>query len=299
MSANAALRAARRSSLGPRFNWANAAWAVVGLVLLGWSAHGAQVSLTAIFDPTTVNSVARFAGGLFPPETSPDFLGTVARLMVETLQISIVGTALAIAIGFPLGLWATRRRGEEVSHDSQGTALWLINWGRYYLSRSVLNLLRAVPELVWALVFVVAVGLGPFPGVLALAAHSTGILGKLYSELFESVDQQLVEAGRSTGASDLAVLLFVQLPSTLPVLLSYTLFRWECNMRAATLLGFVGAGGIGSQLIISMKLFQYNEVLTLVAAILLLVVLVDLVGQFIRTRILDTRVACSPILVED
>jgi phosphonate transport system permease protein len=148
-------------------------------------------------------------------------------------------------------------------------------------------------------VFVVAVGLGPFPGVLALAAHSTGILGKLYAELFESVDQRLVEAGRSTGASDLGVLLFVRLPSMLPVLLSYTLFRWECNMRAATLLGFVGAGGLGSQLTISMKLFRYHEVLTIVLTIMLLVVLVDLTGQFIRTRILDSRsLACAPILFE-
>ncbi|MPZ16021.1 MAG: ABC transporter permease subunit [Chloroflexi bacterium] len=193
-----------------------------------------------------------------------------------------------------------RRRGEEVSRASLGTALWLRRWSGYYTSRSVLNVLRAVPDLVWAIVFVVGVGLGPFPGVLALAAHSTGVLGKLYAELFETVDQQLVEAGRSTGASPLAVLLFIQLPSMLPVLLSYTLFRWECNMRAATLLGFVGAGGVGSQLIISMKLFQYSEVLTLVVAILVLVVLVDVIGQLIRARVLDSgSTSCNPMLVED
>src|SRR5690606_37808096 len=113
----------------------------------------------------------------------------------------------------------------------------------------------------------VMVGLGPFPGVLALAAHSTGILGKLYAEMIETVNQNLVEAGRSTGASDLSVLAFVQVPSVLPMLLSYTLFRWECNMRAATVLGFVGAGGLGTQLVLSMKLSRYNEVLTLAIVI--------------------------------
>ena len=108
--------------------------------------------------------------------------------------------------------------------------------------------------------------------------------------MFEAVDQRVVEAARSTGASELAGTLFTRIPLTLPVLLSYTLFRWECNMRAATVLGFVGAGGIGTQLAISMKLFRYNEVLTLVLAILLLVTLVDIVGQIARARVLDPPV---------
>ncbi|GAB4266695.1 MAG: hypothetical protein Kow00111_18790 [Thermincola ferriacetica] len=151
--------------------------------------------------------------------------------------------------------------------------------------------------MLWALIFVVAVGLGPFPGVLALAAHSTGVLGKLYAEILESVDQRLVETGRATGASELAILLFVKIPASLPVLLSYTLFRWECNMRAATVLGFVGAGGIGTQLTISMQLFAYDEVSTLVLAILGLIFLVDIVGQVIRTRILDHSVRCNSDLL--
>jgi len=284
---------------GHGFGWSNSLLILIGLAVLGWSFNGTSFSLTALFEANNAKSVTRFVGGLFPPNLSPDFLGTVARLTLETIQISIVGTFLAIVLGFPLGVLALRRRGEEVSRPSLGTPLWLLGWSRYYVSRMVLNLLRAVPELVWALVFVVAVGLGPLPGVLALAAHSTGVLGKLYAELFESVDQRLVEAGRSTGASELAVLLFIRVPSMLPTLLSYTLFRWECNMRAATLLGFVGAGGIGSQLVISMKLFQYHEVLTLALAILCLVVLSDVVGQVIRTRVLDgPGVDCEPAMVE-
>lgn len=280
----------------PSFGWTNVAIAVVAVAVIGWSVHGTGFSPAILFDPTNAKGVSRFVGGLFPPDLSPAFLGSIGRLILETIQISVVGTVIAIGFGFILGALALRQRGEEVSRRAVGTVPWLLRWTGYYISRSILNLLRAVPELVWALVFVVAVGLGPLPGVLALVAHSTGILGKLYAEVWESVDQRLVEAGRSTGAGGLAVLLFVQLPATLPVLLSYTFFRWECNMRAATLLGFVGAGGVGSQLVISMKLFQYHEVATLTLAILALVILVDVAGQIIRTRILDPSVtSCNTV----
>lgn len=279
-------------SLDPGFNFFN--W-LVGLAVLGlvlFSAGQTGFSPLAFLEAGNLKAMGRFAAGLWPPETSPDFLKNSFKLIVETLEISVIGTALAICFAFPLSVLATRVRGEEFSRQAQGWVPWLLRWITYYGARSVLNLFRGIPELLWALIFVVAVGLGPFPGVLALAAHSTGILGKLYAELFESVDQRLVETTRATGAGELAVLLFTRLPLSLPVFLSYTLFRWECNMRAATVLGFVGAGGIGTQLIISMKLFAYNEVMTLVAEIFALVVLVDLAGQFLRTRILD---APSPI----
>jgi phosphonate transport system permease protein len=235
-------------------------------------------------------------GGLFPPELDPAFLRAIGALVLETVAISLVGTVLAVVLAVPLGLLALRRRGEEFSREALGASGWALRWGAYALSRAALNLCRAIPELVWALIFVVAVGLGPFPGVLALAAHSTGVLGKLYAELLESVDQRVVEATRATGASELGVTALARVPLALPVLLSYTLFRWECNMRAATVLGFVGAGGLGTQLSISMKLFRYNEVLTLAIAILLLVTLVDLVGQVVRARVLDAPSveACSP-----
>lgn len=267
----------------------------VNLLLLGvvvvsilWSAQGTNFSFTAPFEPSNLKSVTRFVNGAFPPALAPDFLLTTLRLLVETVQISIIGTALSIVLAMPLSYFAMRRSGEEFSPAIAGRRNWTLRWVTYSCSRTILNALRAVPELVWALIFVVAVGLGPFPGVLALAAHSTGILGKLYAELFESTDPRAVEAGRATGASELAVLLLVRVPLTLPVLLSYTLFRWECNMRAATVLGFVGAGGIGTQLVISMKLFQYDEVLTLALVLLGLVMLVDSVGQVMRTRLLES-----------
>ncbi len=265
------------------------------LILIGlisaflWSAKSTRLEFTAFADARNIDSIRQFVSGLWPMELAPEFLKDVVRLVSETVAISVAGTVLAVIMAVPLTIGATRVRGEEFSRRSRGTVFWVYRWGIYYMSRSLLNLGRGIPELLWALIFVVAVGLGPFPGVLALAVHSTGILGKLYSEVLEAVDQRLVEAGRATGAGELAVLAFVRIPASLPVLLSYTLFRWECNMRSATLLGLVGAGGIGTQLTISMQLFAYNEVSSLVAAILLLVVAVDLIGQFIRTRLLDNK----------
>src|SRR5712692_6674713 len=272
---------------GPGFNWLNVVLVLGLLAIFLFSAQQTHVSPLEFFDPSTSKAVSRFVSGLFPPELSPDFLRTIGGLVVETVEISIVGTGLALVLALPLGLLGMRLRGEESTLAAVGPVAWGVRWVVYSVARVIMNLARAIPELVWALVFVVAVGLGPFAGVLALAAHSAGVLGKLYSELFESVDQRVVEAARSTGASELAVLLFTRIPLTLPVLLSYTLFRWECNMRAATVLGFVGAGGINTQLAISMKLFRYNEVLTLILVILLLVTLVDIVGQVARARMLD------------
>jgi phosphonate transport system permease protein len=180
-----------------------------------------------------------------------------------------------------------RLRGEETRRGAMGNLRWAWAWAVFGGCRGILNLGRAVPELVWALAFVVMVGLGPFAGVLALTAHSAGVLGKLYAELLESVDQRPVEAVRSTGASESQVTLLARIPMALPVLISYTLFRWECNLRSATVLGLVGAGGIGTELVLSFKLYQYHELLTLVAAILLMVAAIDVFGQIIRARILE------------
>ena len=278
----------------PGFNYLN--WlpaAAIGAAFFV-SANYVRFDVGALADPSSQKAVGRLIGELWPPELSVDFLRFTARLAIETVAISIVGTVLAVVAAVPLSLLALRTRGEEVSRAAQGTVGWLWRWALYYLGRLTLNLARAIPELVWALLFVVAVGLGPFAGALALAIHSAGVLGKLYAEIFESVDQRLVESVRSTGASELQVVALARIPITLPVLLSYTLFRWECNMRAATVLGFVGAGGIGTQLVISMKLFAYSELLTLMGAILFLITFVDLAGQLIRMRLLDApRVTAS------
>jgi phosphonate transport system permease protein len=281
---------------GPGFSPLNMALALIFGGVIVVSFRQSHVSIADVLDPRNVRGLTRFVSGLFPPALAPDFLASVAGLLLETIWISVAGTTLAFLLAVPLALGAMRSRGEESSRAALGTPSWLGRWSVYGFSRTVLNMARAIPELVWALVFVVAVGLGPFAGVLALAAHSAGILGKLYAELLESVDQRVIEAAQATGANDGAVTLLARIPMALPVLLSYTLFRWECNMRAATVLGFVGAGGIGTQLSISMKLFQYNEVLTLALAILLLVTMVDIIGGIARARILDAPAVtrCEP-----
>ena len=275
-----------RSSI---LNWIITAVILVVVVLSG---IGTNFSPSELLDPGNIKAMNRFTSGLWPPETSPVFLANIFDLLLETVEISIVATVLAILFALPLSLFAMRPRGEEYSRKVAGNALWSFRWALYYLSRGFLALLRGVPELMWALIFVVAVGLGPFPGVLALTAHGTGILGKLYAEMFESVDQRLVEMARVGGMDELKILVMARIPITLPVFLSYTVFRWECNMRSATLLGFVGAGGIGTQLMISMKLFMYQEVATLILTIFVLVVLVEFIGQYLRTRILDSKSAC-------
>src|SRR5207249_207333 len=146
MTAPASPRSLPTPYLGPRFNWVNPILILVGLGILGWSVNGTNFSLTLPFEEHNVKSVARFVGGLFPPETDPDFLRNVGKLMLETIQISVVGTFLAIVLGFPLGVLALRQRGEEVSRGSVGILPWLARWTVYYASRLLLNLFRAIPE---------------------------------------------------------------------------------------------------------------------------------------------------------
>lgn len=266
--------------------WLNTLIAFGLLLAIFFSGLDTGVSLGVLLEPKNIRAVQRFISGLWPLEVSPVFLWQVIKLLLETVEISLVSTALAILLALPLSLLAIRPQGEEFDLQRLGRVQWTMRWSVYYIVRGLLSLLRGIPELMWALIFVVAVGLGPFPGILALAAHSTGILGKLYGEMFEAVDYRLIETARVSGCSQFQEFLFVRFPMSLPVFLSYTLFRWECNLRAATVLGFVGAGGIGTQLIISMKLFMYREVSTLIIAILLLVVAIELLGQFLRGRVL-------------
>src|SRR5262249_29994687 len=141
----------------------------------------AGVDPRTLVSPDSTDAASRFIAGLFPPELAPEYLARVLVLMLQTIAISIAGTVIAVAAAIPLGLAALRLRGEERSGEARGTSRWLARWTVCMGARLVLNLARAVPELAWALLFVVMVGLGPFAGVLALAAHSAGVLGKLYS----------------------------------------------------------------------------------------------------------------------
>jgi len=155
-----------------------------------------------------------------------------------------------------------------------------------FISRIVLNILRSVPELIWAIIFILVVGLGPFAGVLALALHTGGVLGKLYADVLENVDPGPVESIASTGAGRMKIFFYGILPQALPQCLSYTLYRWEMNIRGAAILGFVGAGGIGLLFYKSINLFHSDRVLTLIIIVFIMVNLVDNLSLFLRKKLL-------------
>jgi phosphonate transport system permease protein len=256
-------------------------------VTLGLSLWTAEVDPRRLFDAQALANAGRFVAGAFPPRADVEFLRFLAGPVAETVQISVMGMVIAIAVGLPLGLLATASltwRGILHEHAGGCARRWL-GLLPYGPARATLSLFRSTPEYVWALVFVRAVGLGPFAGVLALGVAYGGMLGKIYSEILESVDPQPLEALHAAGAGRPGVVLYGLLPEALPHLVSYTLYRWECAIRASAIMGFVGAGGIGQQVELAMRMFQFDEVVTLLAVLLALVAAVDLVSQRIRARV--------------
>ena len=263
----------------PRFSW-GPALAVLGILgLTGWSAYGAEFNLLELLGGT--RPIEKFVSGMFPPDLSVKTLQTTGTGILETFQMSFLGALIGAIVASPLAALATA----ETSTIGSSRGERLLRLVPYHVSRFVLNVFRSVPDILWALVFVVALGLGPFPGTLALAVHSAGILGKLYSETLEAVPDRPVEALRATGAGALQTFLFGRLPQALSSLTSLTLYQWECNIRSATILGFVGAGGIGQQILISMNLFDYPKVATLVGATIIAVLLVDRFSALVRKRL--------------
>jgi len=263
----------------PRFSWGPALVVLVILGLTGWSAWGTEFDLVELFSST--GPIERFISGMFPPDLSIRTLQTTARGIMETFQMSFLGALIGAVVAFPLAALGTA----EVSTAGASRGERVLKAVPYHLSRFVLNVFRSVPDILWALVFVVALGLGPFPGTLALAVHSAGVLGKLLSETLEAVPSRPVEALRATGASGLQAFLFGRLPQAMSGFTSLTLYQWECNIRSATILGFVGAGGIGQQILISMNLFDYPKVATLVGATIIVVLIVDRFSAAVRGKL--------------
>jgi phosphonate transport system permease protein len=209
---------------------------------------------------------------LLSPEASPSFLGEVARLALQTISISVIGTASGAMLGLLLALPATRLRAAR--HESLDRS-----WSRriqteavFWAARMTLNLLRAIPELVWVLICVIAVGFGPFAGSIALGLHTGGVLGKLFAETMEDSPQEQVEAMLALGASPLQCIFWALLPQAWPMMRRYVLLRWDMNLRAATILGLVGGGGLGQALYNDVQLADYGKVSTLIAAVMVLVI---------------------------
>jgi phosphonate transport system permease protein len=207
-------------------------------------------------------SMGRFLGEFFPPDLSAPFLAKVVVATWETFAMSLLGTLLAAAAGLALALPASRLHEGDAARGRAPTRL-------------LLNALRSIPELVWAGLLLIAAGLGPFAGTLALAAHTTGVLGRLFAEAIENAPPGPGHALRTQGVGNTRVFLYASLPQVLPQLLSYALYRWENNIRAAAVLGVVGAGGLGQLLAFHMGLFHMGKTATILGAMLILVALVD------------------------
>lgn len=223
----------------------------------------------------------------FPLDLSSDFLREIFNATLETIAVSIMGTLFAITIAIILTLFTVRTptptgitfRDSGIKKDRLRDCVSLV--GRF-----ILTILRSVPELIWAIFFILIVGLGPFAGVLALGFHTGGVLGKLYTDVLENVDKRPVEALYSTGAGRLKVTIYGVLTQALPQCISYTLYRWEMNIRAAAIIGFVGAGGIGLLFYKAISLFHWDRSLTLIIAIFIIVNIVDGLSLFLRKKVI-------------
>lgn len=248
---------ARKRSLGWYVGWG------LLLVLLAASWQGADMRPMDLLRDS--GNMAMYASEFFPPNFSQ--WRFYMQEMLVTLQIALWGTALAVLTAIPLALLA-----------SSNIAPWWV----YQPVRRVLDACRAINEMVFAMLFVVAVGLGPFAGVLALWIHTTGTLAKLFSEAVEAIDPQPVEGIRSTGASALHEIIYGVIPQVFPLWISYTLYRFEANVRSASVVGMVGAGGVGVVLWEIIRGFQYAETCAVMLIIVVTVSLIDLVSSHIR-----------------
>ena len=244
-----------------------AAMALAMVWVLHWSAGGAQMSWGELANG--MPQIGDFIARSVPPDWS--VLPRLWAPALETLQIAIWGSLLSVCLALPLAF---------IAAGNLHRWHWLCR-----ITRQFLNIVRSINELILALVFVSAVGLGPFPGVLALALHGIGMLGKFFAESIEEIDQGPLEALRSAGASQLQVIAFGVVPQAITAWIAVVLYRFEVNLRSATVLGMVGAGGLGFELMASLKLFQYQETATCIIVITAMVVAADLISNGLRSRI--------------
>lgn len=220
----------------------------------------------AFFTLDAARTTGEFLRGFAPPELSPAFLWKTAFATAETLSMSALGTGIAAVLGLALALPASGRFGQAARA----------------LTRMLLNISRSIPELVWASILLIAAGLGPFAGTLALAAHTAGVLGRLFADALENCSPLPESSLRMNGVRPSAAFLYATLPQAMPQMVSYTLYRWENNIRAAAILGVVGAGGLGQMLKYHLSLFQMQQAATVIVAMLLLVALVDAASFSLR-----------------
>jgi phosphonate transport system permease protein len=251
--------AANRPGIGTWVMWA----AIV--LLLGWSWQGAELRPLALV--RDAGNIATYARDFFPPDFHDWRI--YAREMLVTLHIAVWGTLFALVAAVPAGLLCA----------SNITPAWV-----HQPMRRLMDACRAINEMVFAMLFIVAVGLGPFAGVLALAVHTTGTLAKLFSESVEAIDPRPVEGIRATGAHKLVEVIHGVLPQVLPLWMSFTLYRFESNVRSASVVGMVGAGGIGVVLYEVIRSFQYGQTCAVLLILVVTVSVIDMASARLRSR---------------
>ena len=246
-------------------------WTTAALVLLWPLAVATEFRPWVLLAPDSLRSGGSFLASFFPPAHGLDFLAMVARETWRTVAMATAGITLALLLALPLTLLTTRALSVSALSGRMARGPF---WLRQVL-KWLLIVLRSIPELVWALVFVRVVGLGPSAGVLAIALTYGGMLGKVYGEILESGETAPTEALLRNGSSRLQAFGYALLPQNAAELASYTVYRWECAIRSSVVLGFVGAGGLGQQLDSAMKMFNGGEVVTMLAVFVALVALAD------------------------
>lgn len=246
-------------------------WGVVaGLIAAVWASFAyLALDLGQLLTLEAQAQMWKYVVSFFPPDFSAEYLTRIGHGTLETIAISAIGTAMAAVLGLLLALPAAGRLGAVPRA----------------IARLILNFLRSIPELVWAALMVIAAGLGPFAGTLALAWHTTGVIGRLFAETLENTPVEPAGALRLSGSPTSLAFLYGTMPNVVPQLIAYTLYRWEINIRMAAILGVVGAGGLGQMLYFSLSLFQQQQAMTVIIAMLILVVIVDGASAWLRKRL--------------
>lgn len=246
----------------------------LGLAFVVWCLAGAGFSLDKVI--SSPPRFADFASRALPPNLDPEVLGRLGWKMVETLQIAIAGGVIGVLLSVPVALMAAR-------------GLIFGAWVNQ-ITRVGLGFIRAVPDIAWALVFVVAVGLGPFAGMLAIVVDTIGFCGRFFADDMEATDKGPAESLTATGARRIDVVACATIPAAMPAFVSTSLFALEKAVRSSTILGLVGAGGIGIELKVGFDLFDYPTAMTVILMIAVVVIAIEQLSGWARTKIIgETR----------
>jgi phosphonate transport system permease protein len=256
-------------------------WMLAAVVLLWPMLVLTEFKVWTLFEASNLKPTLKFLSDFFPPKIEGEFLLLVAKETWRTVAIATTGIALALVLAIPLALLSVR----VLSVSALAGKMNALPASLRTLLRWVMVLLRSVPELIWALVFVRVVGLGPTAGVIAIALTYGGMLGKVYAEILESGEGHATQSLLRNGSGRMQAFLYALLPQNAAELTSYTVYRWECAIRSSAVLGFVGAGGLGQQMDASMKMFNGSEVSTMLIVFMLLVWLADKASAWLRKEL--------------